>query len=199
MSEGSNTPRGNALTLLFTPDPDSDSSLLLPKILTITAEEDPNRNDVRELSIVHAIVSGSQEGYESVPPVEVSLILIDPKVLVSTTALSLVEGEEGAYSLMLTSPPENDVVVEMSFSGAISLNKQRLRFTSTNWHRPQRVTVTAVDDALSNGRRTAAIGHEIKTSDPNYREELAPGVEVAIDDDDSGAGDQAGTESVAPA
>ena len=83
---------------------------------------------MRELRIVHAIVSGSQEGYESVPPVEVPLRLIDAGVLISPTSLTLAEPDgTDSYDLVLTSQPSADVVVTLILSGDAEANQSGTR------------------------------------------------------------------------
>ena len=192
LSEGSNDP-DDALTLFFIPGSDRLSSDLSPKTVTIWAGEDANRNDVRQLRIVHAIASDSQDAfYRAVQPVEVPLRLTDAGVLISPTSLTLAEkdGGTGSYEVKLTSPPSANVVVSLILSDddkkAISLDTQELTFTTENWETSQNVRVTAEDDMLSNGRRKVTIGHTTENSlDTDYLGVVLPSVEVTIEDDDS--------------
>ena len=114
----------------------------------------------------------------------------------SPSPLSLVEGEMegGRYSLVLISPPASPVTVRLSVGGdegSIRLEDaggavvSELSFDATSWDQTRTVRVLAVNDNLSNGRRTARISHEIETSDPDYPGvAFTPVVEVRIDDDD---------------
>ena len=112
----------------------------------------------------------------------------------SPSPLSLVEGEEGSYTLVLISQPASSVVVRLSVGGdegAIRLQDadgdpvSELSFDAMNWNQTQTVRVLTKNDDYSNGRRMARISHEIETSDPDYPGvAFTPVVEVRIEDND---------------
>ena len=160
-----------------------------PRLVTVMAGVNSGRNDVRELSIMHTVNSGD-ERYDTLPDVELPLTLTDPGVVISSTSLTLDEKDgmtTDSYEVKLTSQPSADVVVDLTLGGAtgvILLDPRQLTFTATDWDTVQSVRVTAVDDVLSNGQRTAIIGHTITTEDTNYQDLVLDSVEVTIEDDE---------------
>ncbi|MXW44885.1 MAG: hypothetical protein F4Z63_02635, partial [Gammaproteobacteria bacterium] len=110
-------------------------------------------------------------------------------------ALTLAEPDgASAYEVVLTSGPTADVVIKLSSSdeSVATVSPKRLRFkqastgSSYHWNQPQSVTVTAVDDTLSNqgGGRAATISHEVVVGQSDYGSVTAPDVAVTVTDDE---------------
>ena len=68
-------------------------------------------------------------------------------------------GTSDAFSIRLTGKPVSDVVLSVSSSdtGEVSVDKATFTFTTDNWNTPQEVTVTGVDDVLSDGEQIVTI------------------------------------------
>ncbi|OWZ21423.1 Transmembrane protein, partial [Phytophthora megakarya] len=69
------------------------------------------------------------------------------------------------------------------------LTSQSVVFTPANWNREQFVRLTAVDDALAEGRHYAVVTHSVTSTDPNFDGSDTPflagrNVTVQIDDND---------------
>lgn len=81
--------------------------------------------------------------------------------------LSAVEGQLAVFDVVLTKAPTADVVLTIASSSlsVAAVSPVTVRFTSANWHVPQRVTLLAVDDALVDGSQTATIS--VAVDDPN--------------------------------
>jgi hypothetical protein len=80
-------------------------------------------------------------------------------------------GDAASFSVILTSPPLDDVVIGLSSSntGEGTVDRSSLTFTSGTWNVPQWVTVTGVDDAAIDGE----VSYEVVTTlacskDPSY-------------------------------
>ena len=94
-------------------------------------------------------------------------------------------GNTDTYSLVLKTQPTADVTITLTGNNQITLNSTTLTFTTTNWNTPQNVTITAVDDTLTEGNHTATITHNISSTDTNYNGLTLPNVNVSIQDNDA--------------
>ncbi|WP_287630137.1 MULTISPECIES: Calx-beta domain-containing protein [unclassified Microcystis] len=111
-----------------------------------------------------------------------------PGVTLTQTAGNTIVTEGGntdTYSLVLKTQPTADVTITLTGNNQITLNSTTLTFTTTNWNTPQNVTVTAVDDTLTEGNHTATITHNISSTDTNYNGLTLPTVNVNIQDNDA--------------
>ncbi|GMG16013.1 unnamed protein product [Phytophthora fragariaefolia] len=80
--------------------------------------------------------------------------------------------------------PSGERVQQLQF-----LTPQDVVFTPANWNREQYVRLTAVDDALAEGRHYAVVTHSVASADPNFDGDDTPfltgrNVTVQIDDND---------------
>ena len=109
------------------------------------------------------------------------------EVKLSTTALTLFEGESRGYTVWLNRPPQNNVTVDLfSIGSDFGYEPSELTFTPDNWSTPQRITVTAgYDDDQVNDTATiwhaggANYGHNQATElNITVIDILAPGVRV---------------------
>ncbi|NCQ97002.1 MAG: hypothetical protein GPJ13_17845, partial [Microcystis aeruginosa W11-06] len=94
-------------------------------------------------------------------------------------------GNTDTYSLVLKTQPTADVTITLASGNQITLDKTTFTFNSTNWNTPQTVTVTAVDDTVTEGTHTATITHTVTSSDNNYNGLTIPNVNVSIQDNDA--------------
>ena len=106
-------------------------------------------------------------------------------VTVSETELEIDEGDDGTYTVVLTSEPTADVAVTPSRgSGDTDVTVSGvLTFTALNWNLAQTVTVSAGsdDDALDD---TATIEHAVSGADYGANSVTANDVAVTVDDDE---------------
>lgn len=108
---------------------------------------------------------------------------VAPGVVLSASALTLTEGGiAGTYTLALTQAPDADVKITLGTSAQLSLARNELTFTSTNWSTPQTVSVQAVADGITEGTHSANIVHTITTTDTNYSVVKPADVVVSISD-----------------
>lgn len=107
-------------------------------------------------------------------------------VALSATSISISEGGAAAsYDLRLLTEPAYDVVITVSGDPQLQVNPVSLTFTAANWSIPQSVTVSAIDDWLSQGTRDATISHSAASSDSAYDSIIIGGVTFHIADDDN--------------
>ena len=94
-------------------------------------------------------------------------------------------GNNDTYSLVLKTQPTADVTIALSVGNQITLDKTTLIFNSNNWNTPQTVTVTAVNDTITEGNHTTTINHTVTSNDANYGSVTLPNVSVNITDNDA--------------
>ncbi len=106
-------------------------------------------------------------------------------VEVTPSALRVVEGQSGTYTVALTSEPSAavTVTVEVPDGSEVSVDESELTFTVDHWDEAQTVTVTAAQDADAVAEAAATLSHAVSGGD--YDGLSAPDVEVSITEDDT--------------
>ena len=172
--------------LVFTPD-----NWNVEQTLTIAAAADDDAVD-GTATFTHT-VSSDDDTYHGIMVASVVATETDTgeaAVTVSESAISVTEGSEAGYDVVLTSEPVADVTVAVTLTpsndgGAdLSASPAELVFTSANWSAPQTVTVSAAaDDNAVNG--AATVTHAVSGGD--YGGVTADPVEVTeVDIDTAG-------------
>ena len=161
----------------------------IPQTVTVTGVDDQHAAGERTTAITHIISGGGYRGV-AIPDMPVTVGDDDVRqIVVSQASREVAEaGGKAAYTLALTSPPDDSGPVTVSLDtsgGAIAVSPARVRFTTSNWDVPQPVTVTGVDDDIDNpdNRRRASISHT--ASGGGYGEVAVDGVAVTVLDDDT--------------
>ncbi len=119
-----------------------------------------------------------------VKPVSGASVLVQ----ITNNTTQVAEGGAGdSYSLVLNSQPTADVVINLqsSPSNQITLNTSTLTFTAANWNIPQVVSISAVNDTVSEGVHLSTINHTVTSTDPNYNGLAIDPLTVTIADDES--------------
>jgi hypothetical protein len=147
--------------------------------ITITAPNDSLAEGIRDVVIQHSVIQGadSSDGgaYDGVSVMGVVAEVVDDdaaNVLVAQTQDNTVVAEDASliasdtYSVVLTRAPLGDVDVAVTIPDGQTgtAGTGTLTFTSTDWNKPQVVTVTATPDTESEGTHYSRIQHDI-TSD----------------------------------
>ena len=80
-------------------------------------------------------------------------------LLSKTTALVSENGTTDNFTVMLTSQPSSNTVLQISSDNTseVTVSPDNLTFTNSNWNTPQTVTLTGVDDNLSDGNTTIQV------------------------------------------
>ena len=117
--------------------------------------------------------------------VGVTVTVVDTEVT-EASAGEAAEGDTGSYTVVLSSEPTADVVVDVTAGADVSVSPASLTFTSANWDQAQTVTVTAVDDRLVEDLvETASITHAASSGDAAYDGFAVAGVDITVNDDDA--------------
>ncbi len=154
--------------------------------VTVTGAEDNNRTSESGVQLSHAL-SSSDTRYAGVnsPPVTVNVTdNAAPDVTVSTTALAVLEGETGEYTLRLNNRPTHAVTISVTSDNAAVTATSPLTFTTINWNASQTVSVTTVEDANTTSE-SVQLTHALSSSDTGYAAVNPPAVTVRVRDNDA--------------
>ena len=212
-------PLGNVLVSLDVNGPSNNIITRAPEVLTFTPENwnvprtvevlagmDDTRNDIRQLTITHTAVGGTDvnDGYSD-PLIEtLELKLIDPSVLISPQSDTVTEGESTMYDVRLTSVPTLPVTVMVTiFEGASEIGPLQLNvagveqpldddeevtlsFDNSNWKAYQTVTIQTLGNGYSGTNPRVVIEHTV-SSDGDYENVIAESFTLTITDDEVAA------------
>ena len=108
-----------------------------------------------------------------------------PGVAVSPTSLSITEGENDSYSVILTAKPTETVRVGISgATGDVSVNPTRLTFSTSNWNREQKVTVSLSEDNDAAKDPAVTLEHTVTGADEYENVEVST-VSVELQENDT--------------
>ena len=148
---------------------DDDVDTAKPRIVRVTGMVPSGSRVTRPEGVVLTIADNDERG--------VTLSLSEPR-------LSVPEGGEKTYTLVLASKPTADVTVTVATTSGssedVSVSLSRPTFTATNWNQPLTVTVKAQDDADEEDDE-ARITHTVSGGD--YDGSSVDDVAVTVEDD----------------
>ena len=167
-----------------------------PQTVTVTAGEDEDQEDDID-TIAHRTAS-ADAGYHdlTVDGVEVTVTDNDAGagVTVEPTELTIEEGEEGTYTVVLNTEPSAGVTVAVTAGGDLTVMPGSLDFTTLDWDTAQEVRVTVGEDEDASDE-TESITHAVTSTDTGYSGLAVDEVRVTIADDE-GTGGPGGTEEL---
>ena len=155
--------------------------------VTVTAAEDDDAVHEEEATLTHT-VTGTAE-YAGVIAESVTVNITDndtADVTISKTALTIEEGANATYTVVLDTEPSADVTVAVAGHADtdITLSGDTLTFTSENWDDAQTVTVTAKEDDDAVNEEEATLTHTVTGTD-GYAGVTPDSVTVNITDNDT--------------
>ena len=158
-----------------------------PQTVTVSAAQDEDAATDDAVTLSHA-VSGTGE-YQNVAAASVVVTVTEANtagVSINPTALTVVEGNNNSYTVVLTTEPSAEVMVDISGHAGtdITLSSTTLTFTAANWDTPQTVTVTAAEDPDAVADEAVTLSHGVSGT-AEYQNVTAADVEVTITEDDS--------------
>ncbi len=180
----------NTNTLTFT-----SSNWNQPQTVTVTGvDDDIDQSTDRTVSISHAATS-DDTNYGGIEVASVSVTVSDDDtvdVTVTETEGGTTVSEDGtltdSYQVVLTSEPSANVTIAVTSgdTNIATVDTNTLTFTPGNWNQPQTVTVTGVDDEVSQstGRRVS-ISHVATSGDTAYNGIEVASVSVTVTDGDT--------------
>ncbi len=129
-----------------------------PQTITLTPTSDDVADGDTSATITFSVLDAtSDDTYDNVADVTVAVTVSDNNAcdvtVVETNGTTMVTeaATTDTFTVKLASQPTADVVVSVisSDTGEATVDNATLTFTSSNWNTTQTVTVTGVDDALS--------------------------------------------------
>ncbi|HHP7230412.1 MAG TPA: PQQ-dependent sugar dehydrogenase, partial [Xenococcaceae cyanobacterium] len=94
-------------------------------------------------------------------------------------------GASDSYEIVLSSQPNAEVNIALTTDEQINTDVGSLTFTPDNWDLPQVVTVTAVDDSVTEGNHTGTISHAVSSEDSLFDGFDLRNINVGISDNDA--------------
>ncbi|MFO1001132.1 MAG: Calx-beta domain-containing protein [Planctomycetaceae bacterium] len=147
--------------------------------------------------IAYTIVTGaaisSDPNYSGRNPVDLSVTNIDNDtagvvITESSGSTNVTEGGvSDSYTARLASQPTANVTVNIGAGGQLTTSVTSLTFTPSNWNVNQTVTVSAVNDLVSEGLHSGALFHTVTSADPLFNSLSPLSVPVTITDNDAAA------------
>ena len=161
--------------------------------MTVAAAQDADTAN-ESASITHAVVAArSADEYDNVTIASVTVSVTDDDtaaVTVSKTTVTVAEGGNKTYTVVLNTQPSGSVVINVARSGSpdVTASPATLTFTSSNWDTAQTVTVAAAQDA-DTANESASITHAVVAarSADEYDNVTIAAVTVSVTDDDTAA------------
>ena len=149
--------------------------------VTVFAGEDFDAED-DTAKLTHTVQGGDYTGV-SAPSVDVSVDDTDDRgVTVGPTALNIVAGARGSFTVVLDTQPTRTVTITVAeVSDDMSVSPSSLSFNSSNWNSPKTVTVRVDSDALPGSvTLTNAVSDASSSRDMGYDGEDVEDVTVTI-------------------
>ncbi len=171
-------------SLTFTP-----SNWNTVQTITVTAIND-NVAEGNHASTLSHLATSSDSRYEAKGESLTANIVDDDSAGVSIvqsggTTTPVEGGATDVYSVVLTSEPTAPVTLEISVGAETNAAPTALIFTGANWSTAQGVSVTAVDDAVSEGNHRDTLVHTATSRDVAYHGIEIESVLAAVTDNDS--------------
>ena len=168
----------------------STSNWNTARTVTVTAKQDSDTAD-GTATITHTATS-SDSNYSGITINSLTATEDDDDtagVTLSATSLSVPEGGSATYTMRLATLPTATVYVDLAKQSGgdanLTFSPPQLTFTTKGWDLPQRVTVSAAQDAdAADG--TATITHTATSTDSSYSGITIASVSATEDDDDLG-------------
>ena len=130
------------------------------------------------------LVTGTGPGVAVSPMRGLRVTIVDDDergVTVTPTALTVLEGGSGSYRVVLGSQPTGAVTVEVSSSHPdVTVSRNALTFTASNWSTAQAVGVNAADDQEVDEDVVARLTHEVRGGDYGAHDVEADAVRVTV-------------------
>jgi uncharacterized delta-60 repeat protein len=166
----------------------------IPQTVTIAGVNDSLVDGNQTTNVTVSVVDGSSDDdYDSVADQAVSVTTSDDDTagatLSGTTATVSEDGTSATFTVVLDAQPTSDVVVSATSAdtGEVTVSPATLTFTAANWDTPQTVTITGVNDSLSDGNQTTNVTVSVVdgSSDDAFDSVADQVMAVTTSDDDS--------------
>ncbi|MBX7147565.1 hypothetical protein K1X76_00645 [bacterium] len=163
-----------------------------PQTVTVTGVNDNIIDGNVNFNIITAAATSNDSNFDGVNAADVTATNNDNDTAgVSISAISghtVEDGTTATFTAVLTAQPSSDVSFDLTSTdtGEGTVSPASLTFTNGNWNTPQTVTITGVDDLVSDGNQSFTITTSVTNSVDGIFDNLAVAdVSVTNDDDES--------------
>ena len=159
-----------------------------PQYVKVTGVDDQIDDGTQAALVENEAASSGDTNYNNLNPSDVDVDNDDDDeaaviIAVSGGLTSVSEaGLTDTYEVSLATQPTADIDINITGDAQIQPDQNVLTFTSANWSTPQTVTVSAVNDDISEGSHSGTITHS--SSDAEYNGVSINNVTASVDDDD---------------
>lgn len=170
----------------------------IPQMVTVTARQDMLQEGTHTASITHAtnIPSGYAYGYSGMSGItDLDVTIADDEtasIAVSATMLSVTEGQNNSFTIVLGTAPLTPVDIVLSAGSGLTATPSTVTFTSSNYSTPASVLVTATNDTIYSGNRASTLTLTVSTTATGYTSQTLSSFTVTIVDDEQAGGGAAG-------
>ncbi len=159
-----------------------------PQLVTVTAVNDDVDEGAHTGTITNSASSVGDSNYNA-PANNVTVNITDNDIAgVTINKASVAVAEGGAtdtYTVVLDSEPTASVTIDViNTDGQVNGTPDQLIFDAGNWDTPQQVTVSAVDDTVTENAHTGLLSHAATSTDAKYEGVTVASVDADITDND---------------
>lgn len=143
-----------------------------------------------DLSFNIKIKSSSTDAlYNNIPENVIPITIKDDDlagIIYDSTSVNLNEGQFITRTFRLKSQPTSNVTLNISSNNGsrLSISKQSLIFTDSNWNIDQSVTFTSIDNSIDDGDAIVSVTIKSTSADINYNN-LSSGFAITVKDNDT--------------
>lgn len=162
-----------------------------PQTITVTGVDDQASDGPREYTILTGPAASTDARYSGLDADDVGVTNLDDDPGVAFSGPATIVTTEGGgtvtFTAALNAAPTANVTLTLSSSdiSEATVSPTQLTFTPDDWNQPRTVTVTGVDDAITDGSQSFQIVMaKLSSGDPRYASFDPPDVAgVNLDDD----------------
>jgi hypothetical protein len=165
-----------------------------PQAVRVVGVDDDVIDGTKGYTIVLDPAQSDDTRYDGMDPDDIMLTNLDDDVaginVTPITALETTEaGGQAMFSLSLSAEPDQPVMIMLASSNTLegTVAPQSVTFTPVAWNEAKTITVTGVDDTITDGDQTYTIITTTQTTDAHFAAIDPPDVALVNKDDDTGA------------
>jgi hypothetical protein len=163
---------------------------MTPQVITVSGTPDALVEGLHTQLFTHSAAS-TDPNYAGATITDVTANVTDddlPGATITPSAAPMVVTEDGAtstYDVVLDAEPTADVTITIAPDAQVTTSDISLLFTAANWNVPQTVTVTAVDDLVTEpSPHPGIVLHTMASADLDFNAVAVSDVTVDITDND---------------
>lgn len=185
----SSTAEGTVLPASLTFSPLNWST---PQVVTVTGANDFKQDGNKTFSVITAPAVSADASYNNLNPADITVVNQDNDAAgylwTYTLPVTVIEGSTATYTLALGTQPEANVIITNTSSNpttGATVSPATLTFTPLNWNIPQVITLTGIDNLVTNASVSFTINHQPASTDPVYSQMIStiPVAAVLIDNE----------------